>query len=527
MKSRLLGALLTGVNRAHPYLPSKDNGMEKHIDALYKIAHMSSPSVRTQALMLLFHLAVGSKSQPSQDDTISKTQASRKDRFYRALYSKVGDPIMLSAGRQLTLFFNLIYKAMKYDSNGPRVVAFGKRLLHVTLHSSPATISGALFLLSEVVKHQPLLHSSTFSASGHLATFCPLKREPSAAFTLTAKTAEKEDTEDANKVNENVSSDGASLWELSLTLHHYHPTVSKFSSSLTDIAYKGDPLRDFTLAPFLDKFAFRNPKTVKKTGNKSIGARWSGLEAQNLALMSLPVNDVGYWKNKGNQSSEREDFFQKFFAERTKRDELKGINRGENVSEETDALEDAENREVDLDWDTDEEEEQFVQNLAEKLMEGSAGAKVNFDDEDPDVEDWSDVEDDVEDSDNSVDDDSTKMESKEAQFAAFDGVAVGSDNDGSSEDENSEDDDMALQFISSDVSDNDEKDIVLFEENDAAGASTESAFADASEYDESITKALSEKSDLKRPLAPSDIDDEQNHSNKKRKKKRRKKAKTS
>ena len=32
--SRLLSALLTGVNRAHPYLPKKDAAMEQHIDAL-------------------------------------------------------------------------------------------------------------------------------------------------------------------------------------------------------------------------------------------------------------------------------------------------------------------------------------------------------------------------------------------------------------------------------------------------------------------------------------------------------------
>ena len=53
-------------------------------------------------------------------------------------------------------------------------------------------------------------------------------------------------------------------------------------------------------------------------------------------------------------------------------------------------------------------------------MEGF-GAKVNFDDEDPDLEGWSDVED----SDISVGDDRRDMDAKEAQFAAFDGVAAG------------------------------------------------------------------------------------------------------
>jgi len=537
MKSRLLGALLTGVNRAHPYLPSKDVGMEQHVDALYKISHISPPSVRTQALMLLFHLAVGSGGEPSRGNNISESEASRKDRFYRALYSKVGDPIMLSAGRQLTLFFNLIYKAMKNDTNDARVIAFGKRLLHVTFHATPATISGALFLLSEVVKHQPSLHASVFSTSGHLSTFCPLKREPSAAFTPVVKSTDKTDVNELEKLDDTVNTNTASIWELALTLHHYHPTVSKFSSSLSDIKYNGDPLRDFTLAPFLDKFAFRNPKTLKKINKKSIGARRSGLEAGKLSVASLPMNDPSVWKNEETKASEREDFFKKFFVERARRDVLKGINRGESAFEETHALENAENKEVDLDWDTDEEEDEFVQNLAEKLMENSAGEMVNFDDEDPDVEGWDDV--DVEDSDSNVDDndDSSATESKEGQFAAFDGIANGSAS-GTDEDstggaaigeDDSEDDEMVLQFAGSDNSENEEEEKVT-SEKPADEMTTQSAFADASEYDELIAKALSEKSGLKRALVSDDTEVTQKVSSKQGKRRKRtpkrKKART-
>ena len=65
MKSRLLSALLTGVNRAHPYLPKKDAAMEQHVDALYRISHTAPPSASTQALMLLFQLAVGQADPPA------------------------------------------------------------------------------------------------------------------------------------------------------------------------------------------------------------------------------------------------------------------------------------------------------------------------------------------------------------------------------------------------------------------------------------------------------------------------------
>jgi ribosome biogenesis protein MAK21 len=164
--------------------------MDQHIDSLYRIAHVSPPSACTQALMLLFHLAVGSSSRSDVDEEISEDKkiskgdgnsvSSRKDRFYRVLYTKLGDPSMFF-GRQQTLFFNLLYKAMKNDNKGIRVVAFGKRLLHVAFHHSPSVVSGALFLVSEVMKHQPLLQSGLHSTDGHGSIFDPLKREPSAA----------------------------------------------------------------------------------------------------------------------------------------------------------------------------------------------------------------------------------------------------------------------------------------------------------------------------------------------------------
>ena len=90
--------------------------MEQHIDTLYRISHTAPPSSATQALMLLFQLAVGpgeSGVETSSAD-LDESRLMRKDRFYRALYSKIGDGEMF-VGRQITLFFNLLFKAMKYD----------------------------------------------------------------------------------------------------------------------------------------------------------------------------------------------------------------------------------------------------------------------------------------------------------------------------------------------------------------------------------------------------------------------------
>lgn len=313
MKSRLLSALLTGVNRAHPYLPSKDAMMEQHIDALYRISHTAPPAAATQALMLLFQLAVGSGEEAQvatsdgkkQNDKSEKDSVTtRKDRFYRALYSKIGVGEMFS-GRQLTLFFNLLYKAMKYDDCAERICAFGKRLMHTVLHQSPSIICGTLFLLSEIVKCHPEV-LAVGNDVGDAALFDLTKREPRAAFDGKRTSLSK------------------MLWELSLLVQHFHPSVSKFAlHSEGEISYAGDPLKDFALAPFLDKFAFRNPKSVNKSKKGGIAA---GRKTASEKILGLPMNDPSFLEAENVPAEEK--FFHQFFVERAKRDEIKGIVRG-------------------------------------------------------------------------------------------------------------------------------------------------------------------------------------------------------
>jgi len=196
------------------------------------------------------------------------------------------------------------------------------------------------------------------------------------------------------------------LWELSLLAHHFHPSVSMFTAgSGGGISYNGDPLKDFALSPFLDKFAFKNPKSLDKLSKKlkrgeNIGERKSGLSGN----MALPMNDSSYLES--NKIPEEEKFFHQFFVERAKRDDIKGIVRGSAADKKKDdsdledeALNATEADEADvvdnLEGDTDSEEEAFVNQLAEKLMESTANGKANLDEEDPDMDDWSDFGDSV------------------------------------------------------------------------------------------------------------------------------------
>lgn len=81
------------------------------------------------------------------------------DRFYRALYSLLFDNELRNSTK-LTLFFKILYKAIKNDTQIYRQYAFIKRLLQLCLHMNPPFICCSLFLVSEVLKTQPLLRLS-------------------------------------------------------------------------------------------------------------------------------------------------------------------------------------------------------------------------------------------------------------------------------------------------------------------------------------------------------------------------------
>lgn len=89
--SRLLYALLTGINRAFPFLRDREPIL-RHLDALFRIVHSAAFTTSTQALMLISHIAlVDEKGGKKVKDDSSKSESEQLliNRFYRALYDKL------------------------------------------------------------------------------------------------------------------------------------------------------------------------------------------------------------------------------------------------------------------------------------------------------------------------------------------------------------------------------------------------------------------------------------------------------
>uniref|UniRef100_A0A3B4EU84 CCAAT/enhancer-binding protein zeta n=1 Tax=Pundamilia nyererei TaxID=303518 RepID=A0A3B4EU84_9CICH len=327
IESKMLSALLAGVNRAYPYTSTGDDKVREQMDTLFKVVHLVKFNTAVQALMLLFQ--------------VMDSQQSISDRYYVALYRKLLDPGLSSSSRP-NMFLNLLYKSMKADVALRRVKAFVKRLLQISAEQSASFACGALFLVSEVMRAKPGLKILLQEAEGN--------EEEEAFKDLAADDDDEEERfVDADKLEEQTNTeaeevkpaaswvhhqnleglvqsydplhrnplfcgaDRSTLWELQKLALHFHPSVSLFAKTILQgdfIQYSGDPLQDFTLIRFLDRFVFRNPKQLKAEQNTDAAVM---KPKHRLPVSLLPVNSAEFLSKEESQSP---DIFPLFFKKR-------------------------------------------------------------------------------------------------------------------------------------------------------------------------------------------------------------------
>lgn len=133
--SKLVAAVLTGINRAFPFAKIDDDLLKKRLDTLFRITHTSTFNVSIQALLLIFRVASAKK------DIL--------ERFYRALYASMHDPRLANSSKQ-ALYLNLLFRATKQDQDVNRVAAFVKRLIQILCGMDTTFVLGGLFIVGEV-----------------------------------------------------------------------------------------------------------------------------------------------------------------------------------------------------------------------------------------------------------------------------------------------------------------------------------------------------------------------------------------
>ncbi|CAI5706247.1 hypothetical protein KXD40_009738 [Peronospora effusa] len=283
-------------------------------------------------------------------------------------------------------------------------------------------------------------------------------------------------------------------WELQLLAHHYHPSVQSFTRQLLDnkdigIQYAGDPLVDFTMHAFFEKFVNKKPrhKVADASGN-------TGAKAKNWTF--APINTEAVLRANVANVDASDQFFYKFFKERASRDaDHPGSRRTKKVKGERDgdALSDMEDGGED-----DEEIEAYAQELAKGIMEDG-----NLDDEDPDMANWSGSDDDEEPTLEGEDEETTEAEDITDDIV---NENAGDDEDVEVEDEEGDDmkdDEDAFDFsVIAEMDDDDEALQEELQKLDAkrtkqtppkAGDKRKAMFASADDYDQIVKEALAKQ----------------------------------
>ena len=134
-------------------------------------------------------------------------------------------------------------------------------------------------------------------------------------------------------------------------------------------SYKGDPILDFTIANFLDRLAYKDPKSLKKLEKFK--------STQRMANTEKPINEIDFKKGeRPEEEREEEKFMYKYLTLRDKK-AAPDIMRAEN--DEGEVISDV-------------EMEEFAQDQIEKEMKrlnsgvaGGQGPDIDDDEEELDV----------------------------------------------------------------------------------------------------------------------------------------------
>ncbi|XP_055981645.1 CCAAT/enhancer-binding protein zeta [Sorex fumeus] len=406
--SKMLGALLTGVNRAYPYAPAGDAKVREQVDTLFGVLHSVPFGTGLQALMLLFQ--------------VMNAQQTVSDRYYSALYRKMLDPGLRTCSKQ-AMFLNLLYKSLKADVALRRVKAFVKRLLQVTCGQTPPFICGALYLVSEILKAKPALRSQLddHPESDDEEKFVDVREEEDTEQFAdaekeaeTEKTVEPEEASSEEQVKANASesaswvhfdnlkggkqlnkydpfsrnplfcgAENTSLWELKKLAEHFHPSVALFAKTILEgdsIQYSGDPLQDFTLMRFLDRFVYRNPKPHKGKENTDSVVMQPKRKHFLNDIRALPVNSKEFLAKEESQIPVDEVFFHRYYKNVTVKEKQK-----RDFDEES--IEDVDDDEFEKMIDTFEDDNCFSSgkddlDFASNVKKRKKGAKDELEDED-------------------------------------------------------------------------------------------------------------------------------------------------
>ncbi|UZJ54836.1 hypothetical protein CBS101457_004156 [Exobasidium rhododendri] len=414
--SKTMAAILAGVRRALPFARVDGAIFEKHMTTLFRITHSSTFNISIQALQLIYQVSLSNTAASTSIQGMNTSNV--EDRFYRALYASLLDPRLASTSKQ-AMYLNLLFKAIKTDTDDRRVKAFVKRFVQTLNQGEPPWICGGLFLLGELLTALPglkaLLQDPEDDGDEHFVDAIEGSdavggSDGAAAASAAVKAGVLQGTSyDATKREPQFAkAEDSCLWELTPLLHHFHPSVSLHAHQLLNgekITTTAD-LTLNTLAHFLDRFVYRNPKKViaqskgasimqpaMNAGDGTTGAEGGVVKLKGVGIRQEEfVNDEKFWKKKVQEVPVDQLFFHKYFTQKLSRNggEEDGGEEGESGDDESDSEGQDEAAGEDEEDEEDSEAEREILKEMKRTMPRLPGDEM-LDESDVDVDDEDDL----------------------------------------------------------------------------------------------------------------------------------------
>ncbi|TMW61547.1 hypothetical protein Poli38472_012738 [Pythium oligandrum] len=566
MDRKLLSALLVGVNRAFPYAKGATSAdLQKEIDTLFKVVRLAKHfTTGVQALMLLFQVmhATNSVSDRFYTSLYEKLldpklrETSKHTLFLNLVFKAMKADV--SPTRTSALFKRLLQLTSVMSPAFTCAVLFllsevlkAKPQLR-TLLDQPESGSGdangdderfedqdtVVFDPSELEKEDDDDDDSEAGeedaedAATDGMTDAERSQRVLAEMFGDAAMAEptagsrkalsfEEDPKPSDKMNQDktetsynwqkrnplyAGAETSCAWELHHLLTHYHPSVQMFARQLvspTGIQYAGDPLVDFTLHAFFEKFMNKKPRYKQPVAKKVNPLAEDDGRVSMSSWTSAAINSEALLDKAPESVDVSDQFFYKFFQERAAREATHPTRKHQKKKAKSDEDRDGDAFSDDDDAEEDEEMEAFAQQLAEGIMQDG-----DMDEEDPEMDDWSGPEDDDDEG-----DDGGELELDDEAMAFGDDDDEDDepqdlDDDDDEGDDDDEDDGEGFDFgaMDDDMDDDDEEEEE--EEPKKKGKQPpkpqrKSFFASADDYDTIVQQALAQQKHRKRPGADS------------------------
>ncbi|XP_058178031.1 CCAAT/enhancer-binding protein zeta [Anopheles ziemanni] len=470
VNSRMMQSILNCLRRAIGNIKRDVNLSDivkpELLNVMFRLIHLSDISIACQGLSLLLE--------------VTEAEGIAQNRFYNALYRKLIDPHLFMVGPRIAnVLFHILHRAIQNDPRPERAQAFVKRLLQVAFYFPPALVCAALIIINKILRKRRQLLLDGLPAEE------PIGREEPEADAQSDDGGQDGEKEAKPAVVRNVkrydgfhrASEFAGAqytlkYELTRYLYYFHPTVQKFAASIisnTALTYYGDPLRDFALSHFLERFAFKNPKkpkpvTLDENGQSKRVMVKKRSDYVAVGSRALPVDML-----TKDQCTEDDQYIFHFLeqkrermqqAQQRKKKKGKGIDDDDDDEELDSDVESIDDDEFDAYLDRlgvpggqddganlDREELDFMQELEKDLASskkkgGKKGAEDDDDDdEDEDgLDDWDEVEGDEED-DNVGDSDDEFGAGGDDEFSDGGSISLDEDGEQMDDDEDDEDDD--------------------------------------------------------------------------------------